>query len=162
LGVRIVIRVFVAAAVVVLAASAWFFLAPPGLGGRTSYAIVSGSSMWPELAGGDLAVVRKRSDYAPGDAVLYRDPEIGVEILHRIVRVEHGRFVLKGDNNDFLDDPRLTGAEIDGSLWFSLPYAGTGLRWLQVPLHAALVIFFLTILSFGGPRRQRRARASSP
>ena len=83
------------------------FFAPAQVGGGTSYAIIVGNSMEPKLHRGDLAVVRKRSTYRAGDVVLYDSRELGSKVLHRIVRVENGRFVLKGDNNSFLDSERI-------------------------------------------------------
>ena len=44
---------------------------------------------------------RKQTVYRVGDVVLYDSRELGTKVLHRIVRIEGGRFVLKGDNNSF-------------------------------------------------------------
>ena len=82
-------------------AAAWTFFAPTQMGGGTSYAILVGNSMEPGLHRGDLAVVRRLSSYRAGDVVLYDSRELGTKVLHRIVRVDGGRFVLKGDNNTF-------------------------------------------------------------
>ena len=68
---------------------------------------------------GDLAVVRKQSSYRAGDVVLYDSREFGTKVLHRIVRVDGGRFVLKGDNNSFLDEEWPTEEQILGTLWVS-------------------------------------------
>ena len=80
--------------------------------------------MEPKLHRGDLAVVRKQSVYRAGDVVLYDSRELGTKVLHRIVRVEGGRFVLKGDNNSFLDAEHPTEEQIVGSLWVSAPAVG--------------------------------------
>src|SRR6187399_497338 len=107
-------------AVVALAGAVLFF-APAQLGGGTSYAIIVGSSMEPKLHRGDLAVVRKQDVYRAGDVVLYDSRELGSKVLHRIVRVEDGRIVVKGDNNSFLDSEHPTQDQIVGSLWTSAP-----------------------------------------
>ena len=130
-------------------AGAWIFFAPTQFGGGTSYAILVGNSMEPDLHRGDLAVVREQSVYRPGDVVLYDSRELGSKVLHRIVRVEGGRFVLKGDNNDYLDPERVTEEQIVGSLWTSAPAVGRVSEWLRVPLHSALLV---------GPRDADRAR----
>ena len=84
-------------------------------------------------------------------------------MLHRVVReTEGGRVVLKGDNNDYLDDARPTADELGGTLWFSVPRLGAGVEWLREPLHAAIVVFILFALAFaggGGATARRRTRA---
>ena len=143
-----------------LAAAAWVFLAPPQLGGATRYAIVTGSSMEPTLTSGDLAVIRSRGDPALEDVVLYHDVELGVDVLHRIVRRAGGRFVLRGDANDFLDDARPAPKDIEGSLWFSVPRTGSALLWARAPLHAALLVFVLTLFALMGGGSARAVRGS--
>jgi len=142
----------IAALVVIFAALAtgWAVLAPPQLGGSTQYVILAGSSMEPSLRAGDLALVRRHENVEKGDVVLYRDPEIGVHVLHRVVRVQDGRYVLKGDNNRHLDSTRPTADEISGGLWFSLQHAGSAIEWARAPIHAALVVFVLAFLALGG------------
>ena len=135
---------------VVALVAAWMLFAPAQVGGGTSYAIIVGNSMEPELHRGDLAIVRERSTYRPGDVVLYDSRELGTKVLHRIVRVEDGRFVLKGDNNDFLDVERPTGEQIVGSLWLTAPAVGRATEWLRQPLHSALLVGLVTLIALGG------------
>ena len=142
---------------VVLLLGAWLFLAPAQLGGATRYAVVEGSSMEPGLHRGDLVLVRYRPEPVVGDVVLYRDPAMGVRVLHRVIRVEDDRLVLQGDANDFVDDARPRPSEVIGAYWFSVPRAGSLLLWLRQPLHAALLAFVLAVVALTGtivPRRQ--------
>lgn len=161
---RTATRAVTATLSVALLAAGWLFLAPSQLGGWTRYAIVEGSSMEPMLSGGDLAVVRSTSDAGVGDVVLYRDPDLGVDVLHRVTGLEGNRLVLKGDSNDFLDDARPTAADVEGSLWFSVRHAGSALVWLRMPLHVSLLVFALALLAFTGKsgpaRSDSRAKAS--
>ena len=136
----------------------WLFLAPPELGGSTRYAIVDGSSMEPGLRAGYLALVRTDREVEVGDAVLYHDDLLGVDVLHRIVRREGAAFVLKGDANGFLDATRPTHDEIDGELWLSVPYAGSAIVWARQPLHAAIGVFVLTFLLLAGGARREELR----
>lgn len=78
---------------VVLLGSAWLFLAPAQFGGATRYAVVEGSTMEPHLMRGDLVVVRAGASPEVGDVVLYRDSQLGVRVLHRVIGREDGRFV---------------------------------------------------------------------
>ena len=130
--------------------AAWVLFAPTQAGGGTSYAIIVGSSMEPKLHRGDLAVVRERESYRVGDVVLYDSRDLGTKVLHRIVRVEGDRFVLQGDNNDFLDPEKPTEAQIVGALWTSAPAVGRVTEWLREPLHGALLVAFVTLLALGG------------
>ena len=143
-------------------AAAWAVLAPPQLGGSTRYVILDGSSMEPSLHAGDLAVVRPRESVEKGDVVLYSHPELGVHVLHRVVRSDGGKFVLKGDNNDFLDSVRPTADDIEGQLWVSLPRVGSAIVWARQPLHAALIVFALAFLALGGGALVSRTRRSAP
>jgi signal peptidase I len=130
--------------------AAWMFLAPTQAGGDTSYAILVGNSMEPKLHRGDLAVVRKQSVYRAGDVVLYDSRELGAKVLHRIVRVEGGRFVLQGDNNSFVDAEHPTEDQIVGSLWVTAPAVGRVTEWLREPLHSAFLVGLVTLLALGG------------
>jgi signal peptidase I len=146
-----------AVALVLLAAACWL-LWPTQLGGRTGYAVIVGTSMEPELSRGDLAVVRERPAYEVGDAVLYRNSDLHRNVLHRIVRDQGDRFVLKGDANDFLDGAKPTRQQVVGELWVVLPGVGTAVEWLQKPLNAAILAVVVLVLLLGGGRQATRRR----
>ncbi len=136
--------------VVLLAlAAGWFvFLRPAGMGGPAGYVIVSGASMEPLMHTGDLAVVRRRATYAPGDVVAYRIPKAdvggGMLVIHRIVGGdESSGFILQGDNRDTVDIWRPRREDIVGSLQWRLAHAGTALFLLRTPMVIAGVIAFL-------------------
>ena len=164
---RSLTRVFAGALGLLLLAAGWLFFGPTKLGGSTSYAVVVGSSMEPMLHRGDLAVIREESTYRTGDVVLYEASELGSNVLHRIVRVQNGRFVLRGDNNDFLDSEQPTEAQIVGKLWLSAPQVGRVTDWLHTPSHAALLVGLATLLALiggtgVGAARRRRSPGDTP
>jgi signal peptidase I len=143
--------------------AAWAFLAPPQLGGSTRYVILDGASMEPSLSAGDLAVVRTSADVGTGDVVLYEHPRLEAHVLHRIVRESNGRLVLKGDNNDFLDDARPSERDVRGELWFTVPRLGSALTWVREPAHAAVVVFLFVFVALGGVAAlSTRLRPGSP
>lgn len=146
-------------AVFVLLGAAWILFAPAALGGATRYAVVEGASMEPGLSRGDLVLVRGGGEPDVGDAVLYRDPTLGVRVLHRVIAKEDGRLVLQGDANDFVDDARPRPSDVIGSYWFSIPRVGSALFWLQQPFHAAFLAFALTIVALAGGGAARTAPA---
>lgn len=164
---RVLIRITGAVAATAALAVGWLFFAPAQFGGSTSYAVVVGSSMEPLLHGGDLALIRTNDGYGAGDVVLYDNVELGGKVLHRILRSEGGRYVLQGDNNDFIDDARPTSAQIVGRMWITAPKIGLALDWAREPRHAALLVAFATLLALGGGggatvARYRRRRAAKP
>ena len=151
--------------VVALIALGWWLLGPSQLGGRTSYAVVSGSSMQPRVERGDFVLVRKRADYEPGDVVLYDNPTVGANVLHRIVARDSDGFRLKGDANGFVDDVRPTPDQIVGELWLVIPGFGSVVTWLQQPLNALLVILASVLIALAGGReatRRNRRRPGAP
>ena len=154
---RIVATAPTAVIAVLLLLGAWLLFAPAQLGGAARYAVVEGSSMEPGLKRGDLVLVRAGGRPAVGDVVLYRDPSMGVRVLHRVIDVEDGRLVLRGDANDFLDDARPRPSEVVGTYWFAIPRAGAVLLWLAQPLHAALLAFVLTLVALAGGDAARPA-----
>jgi signal peptidase len=76
---------------------------------RTPYplATITSSSMWPALKSGDLVVIKGCSaeELSPGEIVVYQSPEGSGMIIHRILEVDGGEIVTKGDANDEPDDP---------------------------------------------------------
>jgi signal peptidase I len=159
LSVRRIVVVVLVAGVAVLGFVA---LGPAQLGGPARYAIIDGSSMNPKLTDGDLAIVRVEGELEIGEIALYHDPRLEVDVLHRIVRKDGDRYVMKGDNNDYLDDARPTASELGGTLWFSIPYLGSGIEWLREPLHAAIAVFVFFAIAFAGgtgaTKRRTRTR----
>ena len=74
--------------------------------------------MEPGYHTGDLVLVRKAQTYQVGDVVTYRDAEMGSYVIHRIIGIEQGLFVLKGDNNSWIDPfipPRMKSSANSGS-----------------------------------------------
>ena len=155
---RPVIRILGALAGLAAFALAWLLLAPPAFGGKTSIVITSGNSMDPKLHEGDLVIARQRPSYGVGDVVLFRSPTLGREVLHRIVAVADGRFVTKGDNNDYRDPGRVSPADVHGEAVLLVPGAGKPVAWLRHPLNAAIALFVLVFLSLAGGREVARRR----
>ena len=148
-------------ATVAVLGAAWFFLAPPQLGGKTSYAVTFGVSMEPHFHHGDLVVLRRRSSYRVGDVVAYHSHDLHRNVLHRIIAIRNGHYTFKGDNNDFIDPERPTVADLVGSEWLHIPVAGNWLASLHSPLNAsiaAFVVVLLLVLSGGGTVKYRRGR----
>ena len=131
---------------IVVLGAGWYFLAPPQLGGKTSYAVTFGVSMEPHFKGGDLVVLRARPTYAVGDVVAYRSHDLHRSVLHRIIAARDGHFTFKGDNNGFVDPEQPSAADLVGSEWLRVPGAGTWLASLHSPRNAAVAAFLIVLL----------------
>jgi signal peptidase I len=156
----------IAALVVVLGVvgAAWWFLAPPSIGGDTSYVVTDGISMHPRIHTGDLALVRPAGSYHVGDIVAYRNPELHVVVLHRIHSISaRGLYRFKGDNNSWIDPGSVTSSAIIGKMWVLAPGLGGDLHSLHSPPVMATMAVVAVLLLFGGAgaevrRRRRRGR----
>ncbi len=144
-----------AAAALVLAA-AWLFW-PAQLGGATTYVSTHGVSMEPGFSSGDLAVLRPADSYEIGDVVAYHSESLDTVVMHRIVAVDGDRFVLQGDNNDWLDTDRPTADELLGALFRQVPRGGTVLDAIASPWSVALVTA-AALGMFGSSRRRPQGR----
>lgn len=121
----------------------WIAFAPAKIGGKASYVMVNGISMEPGYHSGDLVIVRKAPAYQVGDVVTYRDAEMRAFVIHRIIGIEQGQFILKGDNNSWIDPYQPTHAEIAGKQWIHAPKAGRAMQWLRKPINLSLTIALL-------------------
>mgnify|MGYP001561075463 CR=1 FL=1 len=132
----------------------------------TALLTVAGASMEAALHQGDLVIVRQAQAYQVGDVAAYHHPLAG-PVIHRITDREGPRFVLKGDNNAWLDSHSPTAAEIIGKSWLVIPGAARLLTQLRSPAGLALLsLAFGLILVFTirngdssmKPRRTQRRR----
>lgn len=64
---------------------------------------VLGISMMPTLQEEDIVTVSLPRKYKPGDIIIFM-AHYEKMIIHRIISIEHGRFITKGDNNKFFDE----------------------------------------------------------
>jgi signal peptidase I len=134
---------------------AWWLLAPPPLGGSTSFVTVDGTSMLPNLHRDDLVALRRSDSYRVGEVVGYRSVLLQRIVLHRIVTVEDGRYTFKGDNNTFLDSEHPTEAQLVGKLSVHIPIAGRVVPVMHVPWIVGVLAALLVLavgLGGGSPR----------
>ncbi len=158
-------RIALALAALVALAGAWYVAAPPALGGRTTLLITRGTSMEPRFHTGDLVFLRTRPAYAVGQIVAYHNDELDRTVMHRIIGDAGGRFLFKGDNNDFVDTARPAADELIGTYWFSIPKVGLALGWAADPRHVPFVAGLALLLLVGGGARGaagRRRRSRRP
>lgn len=132
----IVINLLLAIGLIVI----WVTFAPARLGGKVAYVMVNGISMEPHFHYGDLTILRKADSYQVGDIVTYHDTDMHAYVIHRIIATDGHHYVLKGDNNSWIDAYHPTNEEIIGKLWLYIPKIGKIFKWMQAPLHMALSV----------------------
>ncbi|MGV8858024.1 signal peptidase I [Rhodoglobus sp.] len=151
----------------------------PNLAGALPLTVLT-SSMEPGLPPGTLIVVKPidTNDIEMGDVITYQieSGKPGV-ITHRVSGITNssdgGRtFTLKGDNNDVADELQVLPIQVQGKLWYSVPWIGNvsnfvngeGKTWL-VPLIAVALFIYAGFMIMSGSissirkRKRRRARA---
>ncbi|MDQ7783740.1 MAG: signal peptidase I [Desulfomonilaceae bacterium] len=71
----------------------------------TPYAVCTGVSMYPTLKVADVLTIKpcQGNEIRPGDVALFREPNSGERVVHRIVTIDRGRITTRGDNNDRAD-----------------------------------------------------------
>ena len=158
--IRRILQTLSSAVLLTLLGAAWIAFAPIQFGGQAAYVIVNGISMEPDFHRGDLAILRQAPDYQIGDIVTYRHPQIG-PIIHRIIALDGDRYILKGDNNSWIDTYHPTRAECIGKLWLHIPAAGSFIEQLRIPrnmaiLAAVLGCMIMTTITGRAERRQYR------
>lgn len=152
------LRLIFSAVALALAVVAFLAFAPTQLGGQTSYIIVNGNSMEPVYERGDLVLVRNSDQYQVGDIIAYQHPDIG-PVIHRIIDVRDGLYLMQGDNNDWRDSYLPAQSEVLGEEWIHVPGVGSFLGRLRAPLPMAalaVVLGVLAVVSFTGSDDQQR------
>lgn len=133
-------------------------LAPTAIGGPVSYVVTDGVSMLPHFRADGLVITRAADAYGVGEVVAYHNREMHTVVMHRIVAIQGGRFVFKGDNNPFADEYHARQADLIGREWMYWPSAGRYFSWLRSPGIFGLLIAAATLVAVGLPRRSRRRR----
>jgi signal peptidase I len=149
----------------ILVGFAWWFFAPPALGGKTNYAVIFGISMEPKFHRGDLVLIRKADSYHVGEIVAYHSHSLHRAVLHRIRAYHNGRYTFKGDNNAFVDPEHPTADQLFGREWIHVPGVGTWLEKARSPKNSALIgaiTAFMLLVGGGATTRKRRRRRRPP
>jgi signal peptidase len=107
--------------------------------------VVRGGSMEPVIHLGSVIVIDRQAD-SPivGSIVSFRQPD-GNIITHRVVEIDDGRFVTKGDANRTRDLEERVPQQVVGTEFFTIPYIGYLVHLLQQP-----IVFLVLLLTTGG------------
>lgn len=111
----------------------------PRLAGATPYTVLTGS-MQPDYPAGTLVVVKpvEMEDIAVGDVITYQlESGRSTMVTHRVVSVgsslgASGERVLRtqGDANGVADQQVIREVQVQGRLWYAVPYLGHVNTWV--------------------------------
>lgn len=83
---------------------------------------ISSGSMMPYLKVNDLIIIKKQSKYNINDVITYKDNNSYV--THRIIEIKKGKYVLKGDANNTIDENLVEKKNIIGKLLYKFQLIG--------------------------------------
>src|SRR3954464_5329130 len=150
--------VSISAAVALVLAAVWLFW-PLTLGGGTTYVSTHGISMKPRFHTGDPAILRSARSYAVGDVVAYRSVSLDTVVMHRVVAMDGDRFVIQGDNNDWLDEDHPAQDKVLGKTFLGIPQGGKVLAARPHPVGVG-VVAAVGIAFLGAANRPRSRHAA--
>jgi signal peptidase I len=148
-------KALLAVAAVVVAVAACFLAGPSQFGGPVTVLTTDGTSMEPRFHTGDLAIVHSASSYTVGDIVAYHMTPKTL-VLHRIIGRDGDRFVMKGDNNSWIDSTEPSQSQIAGRLWLHAPGFGRIVVWLRSPIAIVAFAVVAGLTLFMGDGRKKR------
>ncbi len=109
----------------------------PDFFGVTNAMVLSGS-MEPTFLAGDMLIYFEKNEYEINDVVIFKSDNIF--ITHRLVGLENGYFLTKGDANNTEDLEPLDPSDIKGEMIFKIPSIGHIINFLSTPLGLLLLI----------------------
>jgi signal peptidase len=99
-------------------------------GGKTSLfgnelMVVLSGSMAPTFNTGSIVAVKpiEFEQIKPGDIITFKDVD-GRTVTHRVVEINNGELITKGDANDGKDSVPVSADRIIGQVQYSIPFVG--------------------------------------
>lgn len=116
----------------------------PTLFGYSYFQCISGS-MEPVININDIVVVKKNTTYEVNDIVTYIQKDTGVFITHKIISIDNGEIVTKGDQNNDSDTP-IVKDDIVGKVVYISPALGKAKIVLEEPKIMIILILVIIII----------------
>ena len=95
--------------------------------------IVMTGSMEPTVPTGSIAWVNENfteEDLEVGTIAVY-EPQLGTEVMHRIIAIDGDTYTFQGDNNNSPDLAEPTAENVEGIYLFHVPEAGKTFSWFM-------------------------------
>lgn len=132
---------------------------------------VTGTSMYPTLEEGDMVVVVSvpYSSLKAGDIIVYDPPcsATGNSVIHRVVGIEVGGLITRGDNNPSTDQVGgiatgpVTASCVEGEVVFVVPYLEK-LAFLPYDANYILAAALLLLIILGEVFSSRKQKEGVP
>lgn len=143
---------------------AWVIFLPTQFGGNLTYIVITGTSMEPLFHEGDFVIADVQAEYKVGDIVVYLHPDVG-RVIHRIIDRDGERYVLKGDNNSWIDGYYPAREEIIGKYRYSIPKIGKFFLKLRQPwlfsLFSGLSVFIIGVSMVNPPQPSKKRKTGN-
>ena len=100
-----------------------FFITPLVLRTPVAFALIKSDSMVPVLAERNIVIISGHYNSAKdleNEIIAFYDPTKGKIIIHRVIDIDEGRIITKGDNNGQVDLFSPTKDHIFGKVIFKL------------------------------------------
>ena len=114
------------------------FAVPQAIGADHGFVILSGS-MEPALSPGDVVIISDSASVQIGDVITF-DGGDTVPITHRIIGVEDGQYITKGDANENADGAAVSPANVLGRVVLTIPLVGYVILWANTPVGQILLV----------------------
>ena len=114
------------------------FAVPQVVGADHGFVILSGS-MEPALSPGDVVIVSDSASVQVGDVITF-DGGDTVPITHRIIGVEDGQYITKGDANENVDGAAVPPVNVLGRVVLTIPVVGYVVLWANTPVGQILLV----------------------
>jgi len=116
----------------------------PDVLGYTPLMVASGS-MEPTIKTHDVVIVKKThySQLKKGDIIVYFDKLRDITVIHRLIKIEDGEAITKGDAN-FVEDIPFPVTQIYGKYLFTIPFIGQTADYLKN--HMNITFLCITIV----------------
>lgn len=131
----------------------------PMLVGYQPHLVLTGS-MQPRISTGDVVLTAPVGDepIRVGQVILVKDTSRPDPYLHRVVAIDHGRFVTKGDANPTSDFPAVQPRAVSGVARIRIPWIGLPGLWARSNPLLALLACLCVVLAAKLSARPRRAQ----
>lgn len=128
------------------------FAVPQTVGADHGFVILSGS-MEPALSPGDVVIVSDTASVEVGDIITFSNGG-SIPVTHRVVGVQDGQYVTKGDANGNPDTAPVAPGSVLGGVVYTIPLIGYVILWANTPTgQVALVLVPLFLLGVSSLRR---------
>lgn len=134
----------------------------PNVFGYTPLMVVSGS-MEPIIKVNDIVIVKQAhySELEVGDIIVYSDKVRNMTIIHRLMEIDNGRAITKGDAN-FAADVPFSVTQIYGKKTLIIPYLGQAISYMKTHILitylciGVLMVYLIASILINRKKKQKK------